>query len=154
MELIVPAVSQQVPSVDVVQIQYRRVVLSDSFFIWPLCLDLVTSRLGAGIPKPLHAPGPLSFSDAGHVSRILTDAAFTAVDVEQVSTVIDGSTAEQEAEFACLMGPSGSLVSERAADQTALAAIKRDLVTAFGAFATAAGLRLPASVFVVRATRG
>lgn len=120
---------------------------------WKVPLDIVVRHLGAGPPKPRHAPGPLAFSDAGYLSGILADAGFTDVTIEPVTTQIEGSTAEQEAEFASVMGPPGALITERQPGASALAAIKRELAAAFTAFVTTTGIRLPASVFVVTATR-
>lgn len=120
---------------------------------WRLPLDIVVRHVGAPAPKPPHAPGPLAFSDARHVRTILDAAGFTSLAIAPVPVRIVGSTPEQEADFACLMGPPGSLLDERSPDAAVRSTIKQEMTRAFAAFTTADGIRLPASVFVVDARR-
>lgn len=121
---------------------------------WSVPLDIVERHLGPGVPPPAHAPGPLAFSDDAYLAGVLQAAGFAEVEIEPVSTRIDGSTAEQEAEFACIMGPPSRLIAERKPDAAALSSIKQALANAFARFDTGSGAQLPACVFAVKACRG
>ncbi len=120
---------------------------------WSVPLDVVQRHLGPSAPPPAHAPGPLAFSDDAYLAGILQAAGFAGIEIESVSTWIDGSTPEQEAEFACMMGPPSRLIAERKPGDAALASIKQALAEAFAPFDTGSGVQLPASVFAVKARR-
>ena len=124
---------------------------------WSVPLDIVERHLGPGVPSidngPAHAPGPLAFSDDAYLAGILQAAGFAEVEIDPASTRIDGSTAEQEAEFACIMGPSSRLIAERKPDDAVLVSIKQAMAEAFAPYDTGSGAQLPASVFTVKARR-
>jgi SAM-dependent methyltransferase len=118
---------------------------------WSVPFEIVQRYLGSGVPPPVHAPGPLAFSDDAYLGGILQAAGFAGIEIKSVSTEIEGSTPEQEAEFACIMGPPSRLIAERKPGEAALASIKQALTEAFAPFDTGSGVRLPASVFMVKA---
>ncbi len=120
---------------------------------WQLPLDIAVRHLGPPAPRPTHAPGPLAFSDSSYVTKILTDAGFREIAVATAACDLLGVTLEQEADLACEMGPSGSLISERAPAPATLSLIKQEIIAAFRPYATEAGISLPAGLLVARAIR-
>ena len=120
---------------------------------WRVPFDIVASRLGPPGPKPAHAPGPLAFSDADYVRGILDAAGFSQVEVARQAVDIVGSTPDAEAALACIIGPPGALLDEHLADEATRDAIRQDIAAAFAPYAASGTMLLPATVFVVSATR-
>jgi SAM-dependent methyltransferase len=112
-------------------------------------------RLGPVEPRPPHAPGPFAFSERAYVEGLLSAAGFGSIAIETSELQLPGAaTAEDEAHFACEMGPAGRLLRERAPDDAAArAAICAEVADAFRPFETEHGVRAPATVFCVEATR-
>src|SRR5262249_7669465 len=115
--------------------------------------DLVVRRLGPPAPKPAHAPGPLAFTDTDYVRNILDDAGFEQVRIAREAVDIIGSTPNNEARFACMMGPSGALLDEHNADALTRNAIQQEMAEAFASYVSDGSMCLPASVFLVTASR-
>ena len=92
-------------------------------------------HLGPPAPTPPHAPGPLAFSDPGYVRSILEKAGFTNVVIDRETPDIIGSTPEEEAEYACIMGPPARLIDEKKPDDAVRETIRREMVEAFAAYA-------------------
>lgn len=120
---------------------------------WRLPLEIVVRHLGAGSPMPPHAPGPLAFSDAAYVREIVQAAGFAEITIDAMPCAILGSTPEAEAGFASTMGPPAARIAECQPDEAVLASIREEMADAFRPFLSPSGLRLPATVFVVKARR-
>ena len=120
---------------------------------WQLPFDLVVSRLGPPEPKPAHAPGPLAFSDADYVRSLLDQAGFEQIEIAREAVDIVGSTPEEEAALACIMGPPGALLDEHKADEAVRHAIRKDIAAAFAPYAVDGRVLLPATVLLATARR-
>jgi SAM-dependent methyltransferase len=118
-----------------------------------LPLEAGIRHLGEPEPAPPRAPGPFAFAEADHVDEVLRNAGFVDIAIERTESVIEGApSARDEAAFASQMGPVSRLIRERAPDDEAVVArIAGDVTEHFRRFETAAGVRLPATVFFVTA---
>lgn len=121
-----------------------------------LPLEIGVRHLGEPDPQPPRAPGPFAFEEEDYVEEVLRSAGFVDVAIERVGSVIAGGpSAAEEAAFACHMGPVSRLIRERAPDDAAIVArIAGEVGERFRPFETAAGVRLPATAFLVGARRG
>jgi hypothetical protein len=115
--------------------------------------EVALRHLGPPAPTPLHAPGPLAFSDRDYVRTILERAGFADVAIDRQTPDIIGSTPEEEAEYACVMGPPARLIEEKKPDDTVRETIKREMVEAFAAYARGGPMLLASTVFLVTARR-
>jgi SAM-dependent methyltransferase len=120
---------------------------------WLIPYEVALRRLGPPAPKPAHAPGPLAFSDPDYVRSILETARFEGVEIHRQTPEIVGATPEEEAEHACIMGPSGRLIEEKKPDERMRQTIRQEMTEAFAAYAKGKEMRLPSTVFVVTAQR-
>jgi SAM-dependent methyltransferase len=120
---------------------------------WLIPYEVALRHLGPPAPQPPRAPGPMAFSDPDYVRAILERAGFTHIAIDRETPLITGSTAEEEAEHACIMGPSGRLIDEKKPDAALRETIRREMVQAFAAFAGGKEMLLPSTVFVVTAER-
>jgi SAM-dependent methyltransferase len=120
---------------------------------WQAPFEVVVRHLGPPSPKPLHAPGPLAFSDADYVRGILDKAGFERVGIAREAVDIIGSTPEKEAAVACMMGPSGALLDEHNADGTTRRAIQQEMAEAFARYESDGPMLMPATVLVVEARK-
>ena len=120
---------------------------------WQVPFDVVVRRLGPPAPKPLHAPGPLAFSDADYVRGILNDAGFEQVEIAREAVDIIGSIPQKEAAVACMMGPSGALLDEHNADGATRHAIEQEMAEAFARYGSDGPMLLPATVLLVEARK-
>jgi SAM-dependent methyltransferase len=118
---------------------------------WLIPYEVVLRHLGPPAPQPPRAPGPLALSDSDYVRSILDTAGFTDIAIDRETPPISGSTAEEEAEHACIMGPSGRLIDEKKPEEALRERIRREMAEAFAAFARGKELLLPSTVFVVTA---
>jgi SAM-dependent methyltransferase len=110
--------------------------------------------LGPPDPQPPRAPGPLAFAETGYVEEILVAAGFTGLAIETIATLLPGApTAEEEAAFACLVGPLTRLIQTRAPDPATREAIAREVAEGFRPYQSAAGVQLPGMFHYVTATR-
>jgi SAM-dependent methyltransferase len=120
---------------------------------WMIPYEVALRHLGPPAPTPLHAPGPLAFSDRDYVRSILERAGFAEVVIDRETPDISGSTPEEEAEYACVMGPPARLIEEKKPDQAVRATIRQEMAEAFAAYARGGPMLLPSTVFLVTARR-
>jgi SAM-dependent methyltransferase len=120
---------------------------------WKVPLDIAVRRLGPPAPQPAHAPGPHAFGDRDYLKGILTAAGFADIAIEPKHFHIHGATAAGLAEHIGLFGAVQRLMDEKGADEAARRAIIADTETAFAAYATPDGVRLPATFLLVTARR-
>ena len=95
----------------------------------------------------------MAFADPDYVRSFLGAAGFEAIEIHRETPDIFASTPQEEAEHACIMGPSGRLIDEKNRDETTRQTIRREIEDAFAAYAKRGGARLPATVFLVTARR-
>jgi SAM-dependent methyltransferase len=120
---------------------------------WLIPYEVALRHLGLPAPQPPRAPGPLALSDPDYVRSILDTAGFADIAIDRETPTITGSTPEEEAEHACIMGPSGRLIDEKKPEEALRERIRREVVEAFAAYARGKELLLPSTVFVVMARR-
>jgi SAM-dependent methyltransferase len=118
---------------------------------WLIPYEVALRHLGPPAPQPPRAPGPLALSDPDYVRSILDTAGFADIAIDRETPPISGSTPEEEAEHACIMGPSGRLIDEKKPEKALRERIRREMVEAFAAYARGKDLLLPSTVFVVMA---
>ena len=125
---------------------------------WRIPFEIAVRALGPPAPKPPHAPGPMALSDVAYLRSILESAGFIAPRIVAENIAIAGGSPDEEAALACLMGPSFSLMEERAAPEELRAALRREIAAALLPYAAQTDgepkVRLPASVYLVGADRG
>jgi SAM-dependent methyltransferase len=119
---------------------------------WLVPYRVALRHLGPPEPKSPQAPGPMAFSDPDYVRGFLGAAGFEAIEIHRETPGIFVSAPKQEAEHACIMGPSGRLIDEKKPDAAALETIRREIEEAFAAPAKA-GATLSSTVFLVTARR-
>ncbi|HTV87965.1 MAG TPA: methyltransferase domain-containing protein [Stellaceae bacterium] len=112
---------------------------------WKIPFDIAVKHLGAPAPQPAHAPGPHAFGDRDYLAGILQSAGFADIAIEPKRFHIRGDTAAGMAEHVGLFGAVQRLMDEKGADDAARRAIISETETAFAAYATADGVRLPAT---------
>jgi SAM-dependent methyltransferase len=120
---------------------------------WMIPYEVALRHLGPPAQTPPHAPGPLAFSDRDYVLRTLERAGFADVVIDRETPDIIGSTPEEEAEYACVMGPPARLIEEKKPDQPVRAMIRQEMAEAFADYARGGPMRLPSTVFLVTAQR-
>ena len=120
---------------------------------WLIPYEVALRHLGPPAPTPPHMPGPLAFSDPGHVRSILESAGFADVVIDRETPDIIGSTPEEEAEHACIMGPPARLIDEKKPDDAVRETIRREMAEAFAAYARNGPMLLPSTMFLVTARR-
>lgn len=126
---------------------------TNPFFCLPL--EVAVRRLGPEEEeRSPRAPGPFAFSEADYVHEILAAARFQDIRIDRVEAAIETPTGpDEEAAFACNIGPAARLVRERSGDdpEAAIAALQPEIAAALARFATADGMRIPAIVSMVTA---
>jgi SAM-dependent methyltransferase len=120
---------------------------------WLIPYEVALRHLGPPAPTPPHMPGPMAFSDPGYVRSILESAGFADVVIDRETPDIIGSTPEEEAEHACIMGPPARLIDEKKPDDAVRETIRREIREAFVAYARNGPMLLPSTVFLVTARR-
>lgn len=120
---------------------------------WLIPYRVALHHLGPPEPKPPRAPGPMAFSDPDYVRGFLGAAGFEAVEIHRETPRIFASAPKEEAEHACIMGPSGRLIDEKKPDQATRQQIQREIEEAFAAHARNGAMELPSTVFLVTARR-
>jgi SAM-dependent methyltransferase len=124
---------------------------ANPWFALPLQVGI--ERLGPPQPQPPRAPGPLALAEPDYIDAILTGAGFTDIRIEQVKTQLPGArSTRDEAELLSLFGPLARLLRERGADEPTRLALVDELAKRLAPYATAHGVRLPATVHLVTAT--
>jgi len=120
---------------------------------WLIPYEVALRHLGPPAPKPPHAPGPMAFSEPYYVRSFLATAGFEEIEIRRETPDIVGSTPEEEAEHALIMGPSGRLIDEKQPEESLRQTIRREMIGAFATFAALGSTRLPSTVFLVTARR-
>ena len=113
----------------------------------------VTAFGNAGAERPA-GPGPMAYSDPDYVRAFLTAAGFAQIAIDRETPDIIGTTPDEEAEHACVMGPSGRLIDEKRPDEAVRRTMRREMIEAFAAYAGGGPLRIPSTVLVVTAQHG
>ena len=124
---------------------------ANPFFSMPLQVGV--RHLGPEEERPPRAPGPFAFREAGYVHEILAGAGYEQIRVERTEVVVETTGGpDEEAAFACNVGPVARLIRERSEDAEGTAAVLRPEIAAeLARFATADGMRIPAIVSMVTA---
>ncbi|HEY3909872.1 MAG TPA: class I SAM-dependent methyltransferase [Stellaceae bacterium] len=120
---------------------------------WLIPYRVALRHLGPPEPKPSRAPGPMAFSDPDYVRGFLGTAGFEAVEIHHETPGIHALAPKEEAEHACIMGPSGRLIDEKKPDAATLETIRREIEEAFAIHAKGGAMVLPSTVFLVTARR-
>ena len=120
---------------------------------WLVPYEVVLRHLGPPAPKPPRAPGPMAFADPDYVRSFLGAAGFAAIEIHRETPDIIASNPQEEAEHACIMGPSGRLIDEKQPDEATRQTIRREIEEAFAAALRGGNTRLPSTVFLVTAQR-
>jgi SAM-dependent methyltransferase len=120
---------------------------------WLIPYEVAVRRLGPPAPRPARAPGPMAFSDPEYVRSFLGAAGFASIEIHRETPRIIASSPREEAEHACIMGPSGRLIDEKKPDPATVDAIRHEIEQAFAAYAKDQGSVLPSTVFLVTARR-
>jgi SAM-dependent methyltransferase len=120
---------------------------------WLIPYRVALRHLGPPEPKPARAPGPMAFSDTDYVRAFLATAGFEGIEIHRETPGIFASAPKEEAEHACIMGPSGRLIDEKKPDEATRRTIQREIEEAFAAHAKGGAMVLPSTVLLVTARR-
>lgn len=124
---------------------------ANPWFVLPL--QVAVPRLGPPEPQPPRAPGPLALSEPDYINEILTGAGLVEVQIDRVDSHLPGAhSTHAEAELMSLFGPLARLLRERDADEATRGALVTELADRLAPYATADGVRLPATFHLVTAT--
>ncbi len=111
-------------------------------------------RLGPPEPQPPRAPGPLALAETGYIEEILGGAGFVERRIATVTTHLSGAaTAEEEAAFACQVGPLTRLLQTFEPEPATRQAIVEEVTERFRPYQGKAGVRIPATLHYVTASR-
>ncbi|RMF39018.1 MAG: ubiquinone biosynthesis protein UbiE, partial [Alphaproteobacteria bacterium] len=113
------------------------------------------ARMGQPPASDPRAPGPLAFAEPDHVRGILTDAGYSAVEVNSMALDLcpPGSAAEVAA-FAAETGPANRIVQHFGGGPADITAIAEDIRREIARHETAQGVRLPGSIRLCTARNG
>lgn len=118
-------------------------------------LSALRGALAAGrtLPEPpVGAPGPFGLADPGAVRRILADAGFEGVDLEEVNEpVYVGADADDASGFVRTMGVTKGMLGDL--DEAATARALEALRTTLAAHETGEGVLLGSSAWLITAHR-
>ncbi len=120
---------------------------------WLIPYEVALRHLGPPAPKPTHAPGPMAFADPEYLRSVLERAGYEAIDIRRETPEIIGASPQEEAEHACIMGPSGRLIEEKKPQDSVRELIKQEMTEAFAAYAKGGGCSTPSTIFLVTARR-
>lgn len=120
---------------------------------WLIPCEVALRHLGPPAPKPPRAPGPLAFSEPDYVLSVLEGAGYEGIEIRRETPDIIAASSSEEAEHACLMGPSGRLMEEKKPRDNVRDLIKREMTEAFAAYVNAGEMVLPSTIFLVTARR-
>ena len=120
---------------------------------WLIPYEVVLDRLGRPEPSPPHAPGPMAFSDPDYVRSFLGAAGFADIAIDFEHPAVFAATPAEEAEFACLMGPSARLIDEKQPDEATRRTIRDEIEHAFAAYFQTGSATLPSTMLLVTAVR-
>lgn len=82
---------------------------------WLRPLEIVQGLVGVGEVRRPHAPGPMAFADPDYVLSILARSGWRGATVTPTKLWLHGASLEDEAQMACLLGPSAALLEEKKA---------------------------------------
>jgi SAM-dependent methyltransferase len=120
---------------------------------WLIPYEVALRHLGSPAPKPPHAPGPMAFADPEYVRSILEQAGYEGIEIRRETPDIIGASPREEAEHACIMGPSARLIDEKKPQESVRELIKQEITEAFAAYAKGPEMVLPSTIFLVTARR-
>ena len=120
---------------------------------WLIPYEVALWHLEPPAPKPPHAPGPMAFADPEYLRSVLEGAGYEAIEIRRETPEIIGASPQEEAEHACIMGPSGRLIEEKKPQESVRELIKQEMTEAFAAYARAEEMVLPSTIFLVTARR-
>jgi SAM-dependent methyltransferase len=120
---------------------------------WLIAYRVALAHLGPPEPKPPRAPGPMAFADPGYIHEFLGKAGFADIAVHSEHPRIFSASAAEEAEHACIMGPSGRLIDEKKPDAATREAVRRDIEQAFANRSRDGKTALSSTVLLVTARR-
>ena len=120
---------------------------------WLIPYEVALRHLGPPAPKPPHAPGPMAFADPEYLRSVLESAGYREVEIRRETPDIIGGSPSEEAEYACIMGPSHRLIDEKQPQESIRELIKQEMTEAFAAYAKGEKMVLPSTIFLVTARR-
>jgi SAM-dependent methyltransferase len=120
---------------------------------WLVPYEVALRHLGPPAPKPPRAPGPMAFAEPDYVRSFLGSAGFAAIEIHRETPDVVVSTPQEEAEHACIMGPSGRLIDEKKPDEATRETIRREIEDAFADHLRSGAAGLPSTVLIVTARR-
>lgn len=120
---------------------------------WMIPFNIVAARLGKPEERPAHAPGPMAFADATYTASILSQAGFRDIKIVPIPLMIIGKSLGDETRIASVLGPAGALLDEKKADETTKQELSAVISSALGDFETTEGMKMPATVYVVTASK-
>jgi len=120
---------------------------------WLIPYEVALRHLGPPAPKSPREPGPLAFSEPDYIRSFLGKAGFDAIEIRRETPGIIAASPEEEAEHACIMGPSGRLIDEKQPAAAVRETIRREMADAFAAYAKRGRISLPSTVLLVAAQR-
>jgi SAM-dependent methyltransferase len=120
---------------------------------WLIPYEIALRHLGPPSPKDPRAPGPMAFSDPDYVRSFLTAAGFDSIAIHRETPDIIGASPEEEADQACIMGPSGRLIDEKQPDEAVRETIRQEMTKAFAAHFKDGKVLLPSTIYLVTAQR-
>jgi SAM-dependent methyltransferase len=120
---------------------------------WLIPYEVVLRHLGPAASTPPHAPGPMAFADPDYVRSFLGAAGFAEIMVDRTHPEVFASGPAEEAEHACIMGPSARLIDEKQPDDATRRTIRREIEDAFTAYFRSGSTTLPSTVLLVTARR-
>jgi hypothetical protein len=95
----------------------------------------------------------MALADPEYLRLVLEDAGYENIEIRRETPEIIGASPEEEAEHACIMGPSGRLIEEKNPAESVRELIKQEMTEAFAAYAQGGEMVLPSTIFLVTARR-
>lgn len=120
---------------------------------WKIPYEIAVRHAGPPAPSAGHEPGPFAYSDRTYLRGILTSAGYSEIAIEARRFHVIGETPAAMAEHSVMFGAVQRLLDQKNASAETRAAIAAETETQFAAFATADGVRLPATFLLVSARR-
>jgi SAM-dependent methyltransferase len=120
---------------------------------WLIPYEVALRHLGPPVPKPPRAPGPMAFAEPEYVRSFLEGAGYEGIEIRRETPEIICGSSQEEAEHACIMGPSARLIEEKNPQESVRELIKQEMTEAFAAYAKGQEMVLPSTIFLVTARR-
>jgi hypothetical protein len=95
----------------------------------------------------------MAFADPEYLRSVLEGAGYEAIEIRRETPEILGASPREEAEHACIMGPSARLIDEKQPQESVRELIKQQMTEAFAAYAKGEEMVLPSTIFLVTARR-